>query len=153
MTRVEKTKPEEEKKRPFPGDFDYRVTTRCCRLPTSGEFLVVEKVLVEDAKGVGKAYEWEVVNRVGNQMAAVAIATRGQAPKMELVLVQQFRPAADAFVLEFPAGLIDPGETPVETAIRELREETGCIGVPNHGYVFDDPPTQPCCSLPVYSIS
>jgi 8-oxo-dGTP pyrophosphatase MutT (NUDIX family) len=31
-------------------------------------------------------------------------------------------------VWELPGGLIDPGETPREAAIRELLEETSCVG-------------------------
>jgi ADP-ribose pyrophosphatase len=42
-----------------------------------------------------------------------------------LVLVHQRRPAIGAGLLELPAGLIDPGEEPLATAQRELREETG----------------------------
>jgi ADP-ribose pyrophosphatase len=32
-------------------------------------------------------------------------------------------------VIEVPAGLIDEGETPEECAVRELKEETGFVGV------------------------
>lgn len=42
-----------------------------------------------------------------------------------LVLVKQFRPAINDYIYEFPAGLVDPGESVEETAKRELFEETG----------------------------
>ncbi len=45
----------------------------------------------------------------------------------EIVLVRQFRPAVEATTLELPAGLVDPGNTSEETAIRELKEETGFV--------------------------
>ena len=41
------------------------------------------------------------------------------------VLVKQFRPNLDAYTLEFPAGGIDLGESPLEAANRELWEEVG----------------------------
>ena len=42
-----------------------------------------------------------------------------------VVLVRQFRyPIAD-YVYEFPSGIIDPGETYREAAVREMHEETG----------------------------
>ena len=44
------------------------------------------------------------------------------------VLVRQARAAVGTSVLELPAGLIDEGEKPLETARRELREETGLHG-------------------------
>jgi ADP-ribose pyrophosphatase len=36
----------------------------------------------------------------------------------------------EKITIEVPAGLIDAGETPEECAVRELREETGYVGVP-----------------------
>lgn len=43
----------------------------------------------------------------------------------QVLLVRQSRPAVGAHLLELPAGLVDPGETPLECAGRELAEETG----------------------------
>jgi len=43
----------------------------------------------------------------------------------EFVLVRQFRPNLDAYTLEFPAGGVDEGESPLEAMHRELAEETG----------------------------
>ena len=42
-----------------------------------------------------------------------------------LAMVSQWRTAAEAELLEIPAGTIDPGETPSLTAERELAEECG----------------------------
>jgi ADP-ribose pyrophosphatase len=43
----------------------------------------------------------------------------------QVVLVRQYRFGTDAFSLETPGGVIDPGETPAAAAARELLEETG----------------------------
>ena len=40
-------------------------------------------------------------------------------------LVCQYRHAVDEDLYEIPAGLIEPGEDPAETAVRELQEEIG----------------------------
>ncbi len=43
----------------------------------------------------------------------------------ELLLERQYRYPLRTDILEFPAGKLDPGETPLATAQRELLEETG----------------------------
>ncbi len=67
----------------------------------------------------GMEVEREVLRHPG---AAVLLPVTNDG---RVVLVRQFRYAAGEFLLEAPAGTIDPGERPEETASRELVEETG----------------------------
>ena len=53
-------------------------------------------------------------------LAIVALTPDGRFP-----LVRQYRPALEAFTLELPAGLAEPGEDPTIGCQRELLEETG----------------------------
>ena len=46
--------------------------------------------------------------------------------KDRILLVKQFRLPAEKELWELPAGRLDPGESPLQAAKRELREETGC---------------------------
>lgn len=59
----------------------------------------------------------------GDVDAVVIIATDESGER--ILINREFRMAINDWVYNFPAGLIDPGETPLESAVRELREETG----------------------------
>ena len=56
-------------------------------------------------------------------VAIVAVDGEGR-----VVLVRQPRAGARRDLLELPAGMVDPGESPLAAAQRELREETGLGG-------------------------
>ncbi len=43
----------------------------------------------------------------------------------KLVILNQYRPAIRKWIYELPAGIVEDGEDPLETASRELVEETG----------------------------
>lgn len=47
-----------------------------------------------------------------------------------IVLVKQYRYSIGDYIYELPAGLVDPGECYKETAVREMKEETGLTFVP-----------------------
>lgn len=49
-----------------------------------------------------------------------------------LVMIRQFRYPLNNFIYELPAGLIDPGESVTDTAVREMKEETGLQFTPFH---------------------
>jgi ADP-ribose pyrophosphatase len=67
----------------------------------------------------GSSHAREIVEHVPGA-AVVAVDDDGQ-----VLLVRQPRPAVGHDLLELPAGLVDPGEQPINAARRELAEETG----------------------------
>ncbi len=83
---------------------------------------------VYDGKLIGVAVErWgdherEIVEH-GGAVAIVAVDGEGF-----VTLVRQLREAARHRLLELPAGSLEPGEEPLQTARRELAEETGLTG-------------------------
>lgn len=61
----------------------------------------------------------EIVDHPG-AVAVAAVDERG-----ELLLVRQYRHACGDWLLEIPAGRVEPGEDRLVAAMRELEEETG----------------------------
>jgi ADP-ribose pyrophosphatase len=86
-----------------------------------GKFLRLDLIHWRDAKGIDRI--WESAERVGAVGTVLIIAWLR--PSNRLLLIRQYRPPARSFVIEFPAGLIDAGESPEQAAQRELYEETG----------------------------
>ena len=70
----------------------------------------------------GSTGELEMVRHSGAS-AVVPLLDAGTDPRV--LLIRQYRYAADGYVYEIPAGRLDPGEAPESCASRELREETG----------------------------
>jgi len=56
-------------------------------------------------------------------------------------LLKQYRFAIDQYILEAPAGTMEPGEDPIETARRELVEETGFTAqtIVSKGFIYTTP--------------
>lgn len=79
-------------------------------------FDVVEQELILPS---GLRQSWSIAEHPG----AVGVAAVDEDGRM--LLVRQFRPAANGWTEEVPAGRRDPGESPLEAAHRELEEETG----------------------------
>lgn len=67
----------------------------------------------------GREAHFEVVQHSGGA-AALPILADGR-----LILIRQFRPAIEDYILEIPAGRIEPGEDGATCVGRELQEEIG----------------------------
>ena len=107
---------------------------RSSRRAYSGRVINVDLDTVEFPNGsVG---ELEMVRHPGASAVVPFLSDpRGDDP--QILLIRQFRHAADAFIYEIPAGKLDGAEPPIECAHRELREETGCTASSmEHVYTF-----------------
>lgn len=69
----------------------------------------------------GNFADWDFIHHNG---AAAMVAENADG---KIVMIRQWRPGAEREILELPAGGINPGEEPMDAAVRELREETGAL--------------------------
>jgi ADP-ribose pyrophosphatase len=88
---------------------------------------------IEWTDQTGKDRVWEAAARktrkeTGIDAVAIAPILRHPSKPPSTLIILQYRPPVEATCVEFPAGLIDAGETPEQAAIRELKEETGYEG-------------------------
>lgn len=73
------------------------------------------------APSTGEAHE-RLVIEAPDWINVVALT-----PERRVLLVRQWRFGVQRATVELPGGMVDPGETPLEAAARELREETGFV--------------------------
>ena len=73
----------------------------------------------------GSTGELEMVRHSGAS-AVVPFLSDPAGEDPQLLLLRQYRYAAEGYVYEVPAGRLDEGESPEDCARRELAEETGC---------------------------
>lgn len=94
------------------------------------KWIALSKIKYQDANGTERQWECaERTTRKSSGIDAVAILallrSKSNAFPLSTVVIEQYRPPIDKFIVELPAGLIDDGETPEQAAVRELEEETG----------------------------
>lgn len=73
----------------------------------------------------GSESEFDIVRHPG-AAAIVPFLSDPEGEEPQVLLLRQFRYAADGYIYEIPAGRLDAGEAPIDCAARELKEETGC---------------------------
>ena len=82
--------------------------------------LSVDKVRFPD----GSVGELELIRHRGAAAVLPVLGDEGDADP-DVLLVRQYRYAAGGVIYEVPAGIIEPGESWEECALRELEEEAG----------------------------
>jgi ADP-ribose pyrophosphatase len=85
-----------------------------------GRVFEVTRDRVQEPNGVTAIRE--VIRHSGS---VVVLAVDDSGTELRVLLERQYRYAAQDYMLELPAGRIDPGEEPLAAGKRELLEETG----------------------------
>jgi ADP-ribose pyrophosphatase len=73
----------------------------------------------------GSIGELEMIRHSGAS-AIIPFLSDPQGEDPQVLMIRQYRYAADGYLYEIPAGRLDKGESPRDCAARELKEETGC---------------------------
>jgi ADP-ribose pyrophosphatase len=73
----------------------------------------------------GSVGEMEMVRHPGAS-AVVPFLSDPAGEDPQVLLIRQYRYAAEGYLFEIPAGRLNAGESPRDCAVRELKEETGC---------------------------
>src|SRR6476469_3733470 len=73
----------------------------------------------------GSTGDLEMIRHPGAS-AVVPFLSDPQGENPQVLLIRQYRYAADSYLYEIPAGRLNAGEAPRDCAARELKEETGC---------------------------
>ena len=97
-----------------------------------GEFITRYNLHYKTVDNKDKTYEMISRNPdltgfddIRNKKADAVVLIMHDETGEKILINKEFRMAAGSWVYNFPAGLIDPGEVPEESARRELKEETG----------------------------
>ncbi len=115
-----------------------------------GAWRTLERRLLVDRSPFARVYDDDIQLPAGQVIKnfvrveiapfSIMFAVRGEGDARQVAFVRQYRQAIADFTLELPAGHIEPGEDALETARRELREETGLLSDDWQGlgrYVMD----------------
>jgi ADP-ribose pyrophosphatase len=73
----------------------------------------------------GSTGELEMIRHPGAS-AVVPFLSDPSGKDPQVLMIRQYRYAADGYLYEIPAGRLDKDEQPRDCAARELKEETGC---------------------------
>jgi ADP-ribose pyrophosphatase len=111
------TSGERTKAQPYPRTSGRKATVLSSQVIYTGKVFGIRRDEVIEPSGVRTTRE--MITHPGSVVVLPVL------PDGRVLLIQQYRYAAREYLWELVAGRIDPGETPLQAAERELKEETG----------------------------